>query len=335
MMERDRPLTRWRISGIDSTATWNWRVLFSAALCFCVAGCSGSQRSNETAPTPARGETGVLLVSTVNYPLKYFAERIGGSHVAVTFPAPPAADPAFWSPAADAVAGYQQADLILLNGAGYARWTTRVSLPPSKMVDTSESLKDRYMVIQGSVTHGHGPAGEQSHGETAFTTWIDPTLAVEHARAIREAFAAARPEHEAAFQSGFAALEADLVALDRDLEEAFRPLANEPILASHPVYQYLAQRYGLDVKGVHFEPDEVPDERAWRGLRKILASHPARWMIWEGEPVPATAEALAALDVRPIVFEICENVPPEGDYLVTMRRNLNRLRTALRSGARS
>jgi len=31
---------------------------------------------------------GPLLVYTVNYPLKYFAERIGGEHVRVEFPAP-------------------------------------------------------------------------------------------------------------------------------------------------------------------------------------------------------------------------------------------------------
>ncbi len=307
------------------------RVLFSMALCLFFAGCAESRRPDEAALTPSPGKTGVLRVYTVNYPLKYFAERIGGSRVEVTFPAPPDADPAFGSPDAAAVSGYQQADLIFMNGAGYARWTTRVSLPPSKIVDTSESFEDRYIVIRDSVTHSHGPAGEHSHGETAFTTWIDPTLAIEHARAIREALTAARPEHAAAFQSAFTSMEEDLVALGRDLEEAFRPLANEPILASHPVYQYLARRYGLNVESVHFEPDEAPDERAWHGLRKILASHPARWMIWEGEPVRATAEALAALDVRPIVFELCENVPPEGDYLATMRRNLNRLRTALRS----
>ena len=321
--------------GIDGTSSASRNALarVCAVLCLCVAGCSGSQRSHEPAPTPAIGQTGVLRVYTVNYPLKYFAERIGGSHVDVTFPAPPDADPAFWSSDADAVAGYQQADLILLNGAGYARWTTRVSLPPSKMIDTSESFRDRYMVIQGSVSHSHGPAGEHSHGETAFTTWIDPTLAIEQARAIREALTAARPEHAAAFQGGFTSLEEDLVALDRDLEEAFRPLADEPLIASHPVYQYLARRYDLDVESVHFEPDEVPDERAWRGFRKILAPHPARWMIWEGEPLQATAEALASLDVRPIVFEACGNVPIVGDYLSTMRRNLDRIRTALRSGA--
>ena len=37
-----------------------------------------------------------LIVYTVNYPLYYFAERIGGEYIQVVLPAPPDVDPAFW-----------------------------------------------------------------------------------------------------------------------------------------------------------------------------------------------------------------------------------------------
>ena len=70
-----------------------------------------------------------LKVYTVNYPLAYFAERIGGDYVEVIFPAPPDIDPAFWTPDGATIGGYQNADLIILNGAGYAKWTEKVSLP--------------------------------------------------------------------------------------------------------------------------------------------------------------------------------------------------------------
>ena len=107
----------------------------------------------------------------MNYPLQYFAERIGGEHVEVSFPAPPDGDPAYWNPDPDSVAAYQQADLILLNGASYAKWVAIVTLPTSKLVDTSKGFRDRYIIIEGAVVHSHGPEGEHSHGETAFTTW--------------------------------------------------------------------------------------------------------------------------------------------------------------------
>ena len=39
-----------------------------------------------------------LRIYTVNYPLQYFAQRLAGEHAEVVFPAPPAIDPAFWTP---------------------------------------------------------------------------------------------------------------------------------------------------------------------------------------------------------------------------------------------
>ena len=68
-----------------------------------------------------------IVVYTVNYPLAYFAERIGGGGVTVEFPAPEEIDPAFWKPAPEIIAAYQTADVILLNGAGFARWIGQAS----------------------------------------------------------------------------------------------------------------------------------------------------------------------------------------------------------------
>ena len=78
----------------------------------------------------ARGEKAEkLTVYTVNYPLKYFAERIAGVHATVVFPAPAGGDPAYWLPDGKTISNYQQADLILLNGARYAKWIDMYSSP--------------------------------------------------------------------------------------------------------------------------------------------------------------------------------------------------------------
>ena len=59
-----------------------------------------------------------ISVVSVNYPLHYFATRIGGDLVDASFPVPADIDPAFWKPSGDDVAQIQAADLIVLNGAG-------------------------------------------------------------------------------------------------------------------------------------------------------------------------------------------------------------------------
>ena len=47
---------------------------------------------------PSASADGSMSVYVVNYPLKYFAEKIGGPHVKVTLPVPPDVDPVYWIP---------------------------------------------------------------------------------------------------------------------------------------------------------------------------------------------------------------------------------------------
>jgi zinc transport system substrate-binding protein len=285
-----------------------------------LAACSSPAEREEAAPDAGRRD-GPLVVYTVNYPLAYFAERIGGDRVRVQLPVPPDLDPAFWSPDAETVAAYQGADLILLNGAGYAGWVRKVTLPASRLVDTSAGFRERYLLVEDAVLHSHGPGGEHSHGETAFTTWLDPTLALEQARAIHRAFVGARPGGSAVFDEALGALEADLEALDRRMAAAVARSPGRSLLGSHPVYQYLAGRYGLKLRSVHFEPGEYPDGAAWQDLADLLGDHPAAWMLWEGEPVEETAARLRALGIESVVFDPCGNRPERGDWLTVMEAN--------------
>ena len=86
-----------------------------------LASCSQDTPTGDTGGTRPETADDIHLF-TVNYPLAYFAERILAGTGAVSFPAPSDVDPAYWSPSPDVIAAYQEADLILLNGAGYAGW---------------------------------------------------------------------------------------------------------------------------------------------------------------------------------------------------------------------
>ena len=298
-----------------------WRLLCVFSVLLLLAGCGEAPEGYSEAGIP-----GKLSIYTVNYPLKYFAERIGGDLVNVQFPAPADEDPAYWVPSPEVITAYQQADLILLNGAGYAKWLDKVSLPPSKLVDTAKSFPDRLIKIEEQSTHIHGPEGKHAHGALAFTIWLDLSLAVEQARAVKDAIAAKLPGRDAMFERRFLALKKELLEIDKQLSDMLSINPRPPVVFSHPVYQYFQRRYGVNGKSVHWEPEERPTEAMWAELKKMLRAHPATQMVWEGGPDTDTVAKLKSLGVESVIFDACGTMRAEGDLLSVMRKNVKILR---------
>ena len=269
-----------------------------------------------------------LTIYTVNYPLQYFAQRIAGNHARVIFPAPLDQDPAFWMPDAEMIGKYQRADLILLNGANYAKWNDMASLPWLKMVDTSSAYSSDFIITAKAKTHSHGLEGVHSHAGTAFTTWLDFNQAVQQAEAIKNALINKNHSLQAEFESNFLILKQELLALDEELRKMTAAQPDLSLMASHPVYQYLARRYQIKLDTVLWEPDEFPAAVEWQNLEQKLIRHSAQWMIWEGKPLPETAAKLKSLGLNSLVFDPCANRPETGDFLNTMRQNIDNLRKA-------
>lgn len=271
-----------------------------------------------------------MTIYVVNYPLQYFAERICGEDIEVVFPAPGDVDPAYWMPDQETIAACQKADLIVLNGANYAKWVGKVSLPRAKTVNTSSKFRAEYISSPEVTTHSHGPGGKHAHESLAFTTWLDFDLAARQAGRIAAALGRKMPEKKAEFERNLAALSQDIMALDARLKAIVAKAPGTPLIGSHPVYDYLARRYGLKLRSVHWEPDETPTLEQWNSLTHLRKEHPARWMVWEGEPLPAVAQKLEKLGIKSIVFDPAGNVPAAGDFLSVMERNIENLEAAYR-----
>ena len=264
-------------------------------------------------------------VMAVNYPLAYFGERIGGDLIDLVFPAPAGVDPAFWMPDKTTIGDFQRAELILLNGGGYAKWAKKTSLPMLRTVNTSSSFKEKLISLDTEVTHSHGPGGDHSHSGTAFTTWLDFSLAARQAEAVYRALARLLPAHEAELKANFARLESDLLHLDSRVSQLSGLQSGMVLLGSHPVYQYLARGYDLDIRMVMWEPDEDPGEAQYNYLKEMAEDLQASWMLWEAPPRPESIARLEKMGIRSLVYSPCFNRPEEGDFLTTMTRNVDQL----------
>jgi zinc transport system substrate-binding protein len=93
------------------------------------------------------------------------------------------------------------------------------------------------------------------------------------------------------------------------------------------VYDYLARRYGLNIKSVHWEPDVPPTDAQWSEIKTILTKHPAQWMVWEAKPMQESVERLKLMGIDSLIFDPCANTPDQGDFLSVMQQNAENLET--------
>ena len=130
---------------MKSTCSPTLLILVTATL---VSSCHNSTKKENLSLSERRKP----IIATVNYPLAYFAQRLSGEFADVLFEAPPNVDPAYWNPTDDQVGAIQTADLVLLNGANYAKWTSSRTIPYEATVITSSSFEDTFIKLEEGTT---------------------------------------------------------------------------------------------------------------------------------------------------------------------------------------
>lgn len=309
------------------------RVLTVAALTL-ACGLPGCGSRDEAAKSTTTSHPSVVY--TTFYPTAYFTQRIAGDHVKIVNPCPADADPAFWEPDEKLIAEYQQAGLIVVNGASFEHWLTHANLPTARLVDTTAPLKDELIIIKDAFKHRHGPEGEHTHEGIDGHTWLDPINAKTQAGVIRDALIKTYPAHKDDFTKGYEALAADLDTLDQQLKGISAKLGNRALYCSHPAYNYVGRRYSWTLRTFHLIPDQVPDEATLSEVKTALSAQPSTIMLWEDGPDAPVAAIMTGLGFKNVVYAPCEALAETEraageDFLTVMRANIARLERALES----
>ena len=263
-----------------------------------------------------------LVVQASSYPAYYFAQRVATDSFDVRYRVPNAVDPAFWRPGDEDLIAFQQADIILLNGATYEKWLKTVTLPRSIMLDTSKGFSDQYLESEGK-THQHGNGVDHSHGGTAMTTWLDFALAAKQAESIAERFIVEVPGDEAAIKERLAVLKEDLEKLDDRMNAVAGAWGDkELIIASHPVYQYLAKAYRFTIESMEWEWNTPLGEQETAKLKALIDKNQASWMMWESNPTKESQARIRQLGLEILVVSPCGNRIGDKDWLQIMHNNV-------------
>ena len=268
-------------------------------------------------------------IVAVNYPLAYFAERLAGGAAKVVLPVPSGRDPAFWRPTIADISRIQSADLILLNGAGFAAWTGKTSLPRSRTIDTSRTFRDRFIATE-TVTHSHGAEGKHSHTGTATFTWLDLNLAGDHATAVARGLGRILPDKKPVIDTRLAKLKAELSALDAKAHAIGKIAANRRLIVTHPRYQYFARAYGFEMRALAWDAGAAPNEAEWSALDGLIKETPKAIVLWEAAPPSEARERLRKQGVVDVVFPTRAMPPKSGDFVSAFKQQLDDLEAALK-----
>ena len=248
------------------------------------------------------------------------ARQIGGDEVAVTsILTNPDQDPHEFEASPSTARALGDATIVVYNGADYDPWAQKLlSASPSpsrKIVSVAELL-------------GKKP-GDNPH------VWYDPRAVSALARTLAETLAALDPAHEAEYRSRLATFEKSMTPLAGQFAGLRWKYLGTPVTATEPVFGYMADALGLDMRHPRFQlavmNDTEPSAAEIGEFETDLRSKAVRVLIYNSQTSDALTRRMRMIAQQagvPVVG-VSETEPKGKDYQEWMGSQLDAVDRAL------
>ncbi len=230
-----------------------------------------SSATNET--------TGKIRVATTISTLNSFVQGVGGEYVTVKNIVPVGASPETFQPAPQDVAAIADADVLVENGAGLETWLDRL------LRDAGSKNLRVVVCADGLPIKDLNPH-----------LWMDPVLAKEYVRKIRDALVSADPSHAQAYRRNAASYDKRLDELTAAIRAqiATIPPSHRYMIVFHNAWQYYNDRFGITTLGfVERNPGQEPNPQQVARLVDLAKQHGVRGVFSEPEYSPKILQSIA------------------------------------------
>lgn len=294
-------------------------LLLLAGVLVLLAGCGGKT-------APEKTEEGKLPVVASFYAMKEMTEAIGGDKVAVTTLIPEGTEPHDFQPTTKSMKDLSRARVLVLQGLGMEPWA-------EEMVKAAENRNLVQVVAAREVTPIANEGEEvREHGQYDPHAWLSPGCAQVEAAAIVRGLSQADPANAAYYQANGDRFISRLRQLEETYKGKFQDLPRKEFVTGHAAFGYLCRDFGLEqnsVEGV-FASGE-PNARQLASLVEYCKAHQVRTIFTEAAVSPKTSESLAReVGAKVVPIHTLEGGEGEGDYLVQMEENLERIWESLK-----
>jgi len=293
-----------------------------------VVGCS------RQAEVPDAATSRSLTIYTTMAPIHFVTRQLLGEQDTIINTVPPGEDAPTYMPDRSMLMEMVNADLIILNGAGFEEWLDAVSLPDSILFDSAYVFHDEWLEYEG-IVHSHG--GEEDHSHEGYNghTWLSPHYFRQQTKAIYEKLKTLLTEEEQQernLSENFQSLYAQLTALDEQARSVFAPVQGTTLAATHPTYDYVAKAYAFSIFNVDIDPDaEAISGHIQREIEKIKheqESTAITFLLWEEEPSDVLVKAVAEVGLTNIVFPPLDDME-DPDYITGLTEVLQQIAEVL------
>lgn len=217
---------------------------------------TGAQPQAATAPGATARERQLRVVTSF-YPLYDFAAHVAGDRAEVSSLIPPGIEPHDWEPTFGDVTRARDADMLIINGAGFEKWAAGIGA--KTLVNTTEGLD----LGQAQQTKEEGKRGGQGRIGVNPHVWLDPVFAKHQIDVIRAALARADPENAGYYDDNAAKFSSKLDALDSLIRQELASCKKSDFISFHDAFKWFAQRYGLvqhSIQGAAPDGEALPQK---------------------------------------------------------------------------
>jgi zinc transport system substrate-binding protein len=206
-----------------------------------------------------REEQKKLTVIGSFYPLYEFASRVAGDRAEVSSLVPAGIEPHDWEPTAEDISRGRSADVLVINGAGFERWTNDIKA--KVIANTSEEIEFDYKEEKETGDDEHEHEGGAAVVGVNPHIWLDPMLAKHQIDKIRNVMARSDPTNADYYNQNADRFSAELDSLDAFIRSELADCDKSDFIAFHDAFIYFSERYGLrqhSIQGVSPEGEILP-----------------------------------------------------------------------------
>jgi zinc/manganese transport system substrate-binding protein len=248
------------------------------------------------------------------------AQQIGGASVHVTsILTNPNQDPHTFEANASTARAIADAGLVIYSGADYDPWVANLL--------SASRAPDRKIIVVADLVQRK--SGDNPH------LWYDPATMPALAKALAADFAGRDPAHKADYESRLREFLASLEPMNKKIAEIRQKYAGQPVSATEPVFGYMSDALGLDMRNQPFQiavmNDTEPSASQIAAFEKDLKTRAVKVLFYNSQvtdDLTARLQKIAKESGVPIVG-VSETEPPGMTYQAWMGGQLEATGKAL------